>query len=69
MHTHRATSRCDRPFISRQQGLLCRSSIWFCLCHCQGGLALPELGDTGMRAGRSDHRNDLGVRHTLLLAQ
>ena len=34
-----------------------------------GGLALPELGDTGMRAGSSDHRNDPGVRHTLLLAQ
>ena len=33
-----------------------------------GGLALPELGDTGMRAGSSDHRNDPGVRHTLLLA-
>ena len=29
----------------------------------------PELGDTGMRAGSSDHRNDPGVRHTLLLAR
>ena len=30
-------------------------------------VALPELGDTGMRAGSSDHRNGIEAYHIHLL--